>query len=60
MKAATKSAYVGVRLEPELMERLDDLAKGANGLKVPRSEVVRLAIARGLTVLERENKAKKK
>lgn len=60
MTQALRSVYVGVRLEADLVDRLDQLAQGTHGLKVPRSEVVRLAITKGLTILEKENKAKRK
>ena len=52
--------FIGVRLEPEQIARLDALTQGEHGIKAPRSEVIRLAIAKGLEVLERSSKRKSK
>ncbi len=49
---------VAVRMPPELIERLDALAvklsKRAAGAEVSRSDVTRLAVERGIAVLEAE------
>jgi metal-responsive CopG/Arc/MetJ family transcriptional regulator len=56
--------FVGIRLEESLIARIDAIAEGQHGLKVPRSEVIRLALDRGLASLEEErskpHKARKK
>lgn len=53
MKAADdKKTYVGVRLDAEQLARIDALAEGLYGLKASRSDVIRLAIERGLDALE--------
>ena len=53
----------GVRLEKETLERIERLASVLSGLasgaKVSQSEVVRLALERGLTALEAEHGLKK-
>lgn len=49
---ATKT-MTGLRIDDDLLARIDALAEGASGLSVPRSEVIRLAIRTGLDVLER-------
>lgn len=54
MKTCNEKTYVGVRLDSEQLARLDALAKGLHGLKASRSDVIRLAIERGLDALERE------
>lgn len=60
MKAPTKT-FIGVRLDAEQLARIDALAQGgAAGLKAPRSEVIRLALERGLHVLERESRRRSK
>jgi len=48
---ATKT-MTGLRIDDDLLARIDALAKGASGLSVPRSEIIRLAIRTGLDVLE--------
>jgi metal-responsive CopG/Arc/MetJ family transcriptional regulator len=51
---ATKTkTMTGLRIDDDLLARIDALAEGASGLSVPRSEVIRLAIRTGLDVLER-------
>jgi len=45
--------FVGVRLDPAQLERVDALTD-VQGFKVPRSEVIRRALDRGLEVLEAE------
>jgi len=50
---ATKT-MTGLRIDDDLLARIDALAEGASGLSVPRSEVIRLAIRTGLDVLERD------
>ena len=54
--ASERKEYVGVRLDAELLARVDALAVGQSGLTVPRSEVIRLALARGLDALEAERR----
>ena len=52
---ATKTkTMTGLRIDDDLLARIDALAEGASGLSVPRSEVIRLAIRTGLDVLERD------
>jgi predicted transcriptional regulator len=54
MTRATKTkTMTGLRIDDDLLARIDALAEGASGLSVPRSEVIRLAIRTGLDVLER-------
>ena len=48
---ATKT-MTGLRIDDDLLARIDALAEGASGLSVPRSEIIRLAIRTGLDVLE--------
>ena len=48
---ATKT-MTGLRIDDDLLARIDALAKSAAGLSVPRSEIIRLAIRTGLDVLE--------
>lgn len=53
----TKSIQVGVRLELELLERIDRLAEASAripGLKPTRADVMRAAMLRGLDALEAE------
>jgi len=50
--------YVGVRLDRELLVRVDAIAEGQFGMKVPRSEVIRHALDLGLNALERQLKDK--
>ncbi len=49
---------VSARLEPDEIEKLDELAlelsKRAKGARVSRGAVAKMAIARGVVVLERE------
>lgn len=53
---ATKT-MTGLRIDNDLLARIDALAEGASGLSVPRSEVIRLTIRTGLDVLERDRAA---
>lgn len=50
-----RRVYVGVRVETELLDRIDAIAEGQVGLKVPRSEVIRLALDLGLKTIEKQN-----
>lgn len=58
MVAAKAKLIVPVRLEPEVVARIDRLAtrlsRRASGLPVVRSEALRLALARGLDAIEKE------
>ena len=47
-------AYVGVRLDAGLIDRIEALGEGSCGMRIPRSDVIRLALDRGLGVLEAE------
>jgi len=47
-----KKTMTGLRIDDDLIARIDALAEGASGLSVPRSEIIRLAIRTGLDVLE--------
>ena len=53
-----RSPTVGVRLDPDIIARLDALAAAlserAAGAAINRSDAARLAIARGVDVLEAE------
>jgi predicted transcriptional regulator len=54
MTRATKTkTMTGLRIDDDLLARIDALARRIMGLSVPRSEVIRLAIRTGLDVLER-------
>lgn len=48
---ATKT-MTGLRIDDDLLARIDALARRIMGLSVPRSEIIRLAIRTGLDVLE--------
>ena len=48
---ATKT-MTGLRIDDDLLARIDALAKALRGFSVPRSEIIRLAIRTGLDVLE--------
>jgi hypothetical protein len=53
--AGTHSSFLGARLTPELIKRIDEYAKRVSdetGFPITRSDVVRLAVAKGLDVLE--------
>jgi predicted DNA-binding protein len=53
----TKTEVIRVRLEPEMRERLDALARRMtkeHGIDVSRSAAIRLACRTGLDVLERK------
>lgn len=55
-----RKKYIGVRLDESMLARIDQQAEGLHGLKAPRSEVIRIALERGLDALEKETGKKKK
>lgn len=61
MKKPPVKAMFSIRLEPQMIERLDRLAtqlgRRAAGAPILRSVVLRLALERGLAALEREQRS---
>jgi hypothetical protein len=53
---ANEREHGGVRMEPELIARIDALARALSmpAIKVTRSDVMRLLITKGLEIVDRE------
>lgn len=53
-----KTRFLGVRMEPETIERLEKLAKKMSqpGLELSLSDAVRMALLSGLETLEKKSK----
>jgi predicted DNA-binding protein len=66
MNAATNEMQTAIRLPVDLVERIDALAKRADGLaefavsRPTRSAVMRLALIRGVAQLEEELKQRRR
>ena len=53
-----KTENIGMRIPLELLERIDRLRAGPHGTQVARSEIIRLALERGLAALEKKRPTK--